>query len=59
MRPLTCVICGKCAGDGISILGNAICTECEKTIVNTDINSDRYDEYKDLIKKKIYEDITV
>lgn len=49
-----CVICGCYSGNGISILNRYICEECEKTLVNIDINDIRYDEYKNMIKEKIY-----
>lgn len=55
--PIICAICRKPSGDGVSIFGKLICSECEKTMVNLDINDGGYDEYKDLIKKNIYGDI--
>lgn len=54
-----CIICGGYADNGISILGNAICSECEQTIVNTDIYSDCYDEYKNKIREYIFDGISV
>lgn len=49
-----CIMCGKYSGSGISILNSYICEECEKVLVNTDINDEKYDEYKKIIKDKIY-----
>jgi hypothetical protein len=48
-----CVICKEYSGNGISILSGFICSECEKTLVNMNINDDRYDSYKDMIKEII------
>lgn len=54
---LECAICKKNSGTGISILNKFICDECEKTLVNVDINDNRYEMYKDMIKRNIYGDI--
>lgn len=56
---IRCVICGGYSGNGIGILNRYICEECEKTLVNIDINDIRYDEYKNMIKEKIYSELAL
>lgn len=51
MKKLHCIICGKPLGNGIMINGNGVCLDCEKRIVNTDMNTDFYRYYKNCIKK--------
>lgn len=55
--PVRCIICSRGSSDGINILGSFICSECEKVIVNSDVDCVDYNEYKDLIKKNIYGDM--
>lgn len=57
--PLNCIICRKYSGSGISILEKFICDECEKKLVDAEVEDDRYDEYKDMIKKNIYGDFFI
>jgi len=56
---LECIICRKASGKGISILGKFICRECEKTLVNIEVDDEGYDWYKDMIKKNIYGDTII
>ncbi|HBM79409.1 MAG: sigma factor G inhibitor Gin [Clostridiales bacterium] len=46
-----CFICNKYSDNGITLLGKFICGECEQTLVNTDMSSEIYDKYKELIKE--------
>lgn len=55
--PMRCIMCGRCSGGGISILNGFICEECERTLVNIDINDIRYDDYKNMIKEKIINEL--
>lgn len=52
-----CTFCLKQSENGVFILGKFVCNNCEKTMVNLEVDDDRYDEYKELIKKNIYGDI--
>lgn len=56
---MKCNICEKNSGRGIFILNRFICDECEKNLVNIDVSDDRYDGYKDMIKRNIYGSITL
>ncbi|KPU43058.1 inhibitor of sigma-G Gin [Oxobacter pfennigii] len=55
--PMECIFCKKSSGTGINILGEFICIDCEETLVNTDINDENYEIYRELIKKNIYGEI--
>lgn len=46
-----CILCGEYTREGINIFGRFICGNCEITLVNTDVCDDRYDDYKELLKK--------
>ncbi|MGI6345363.1 MAG: sigma factor G inhibitor Gin [Bacillota bacterium] len=37
-----CIICGKSAEAGLVILGNLICMECEREIIQTEADEERY-----------------
>lgn len=54
---MQCIMCGKYSGSGINILNRFICGDCEKAMVNMDINDVRYEQYKTMIKEKIYDGI--
>lgn len=45
-----CAICGKYSLNGINIMNNTICFDCEKDIIKTNVSNKKYDEYKDKIK---------
>ncbi|NEU03960.1 sigma factor G inhibitor Gin [Clostridium senegalense] len=47
-----CIICNK-SNDGIIVYGRKICIECEKKIINTDLNTDFYLFYNKCIRKKL------
>jgi Inhibitor of sigma-G Gin. len=49
-----CIVCSEQSDDGISILGECICCECEKNIVNTDMLDNRYDDYVGAIRENIF-----
>lgn len=49
-----CFICGDVNCDGIIINGEKICRKCEQKIVNTKVDDQKYDEYKDKIKIVIF-----
>ncbi|SHK74748.1 Inhibitor of sigma-G Gin [Clostridium cavendishii DSM 21758] len=49
----SCIMCNKTSKNGIIIRGKYICSECETKIVNSDINTDFYEYYKNHIKKNI------
>lgn len=38
----TCIICSEQKVDGICILSEFICDECESEIVKTDVNDEKY-----------------
>ena len=38
-----CMICERAGSDGIHILSQFICSDCEAEIVNTDVEDDLYD----------------
>ena len=46
-----CYICRNEKDNGIIIGKSLICKECEKKIVNTDVESIEYDFYKNKIKE--------
>lgn len=49
----SCIVCNKTSKNGIIIKGKHICRECENKIVNSDVNTDFYEYYKNHIKKNI------
>lgn len=38
-----CIICGEKKADGISIVSEFICEDCEAEMVHTDVKDDKYD----------------
>lgn len=46
----SCFICGDSNCDGIIVNGEMICRKCEKEIVNTKVEDNNYEAYKDKIK---------
>lgn len=47
----SCRLCDRPDDKGIYLLNNLICLDCEKEIVNLDINdSENYERYKTVIK---------
>jgi len=40
-----CMICEQVGGEGIHILSQFICLECEREIVNTGVDDDLYDYF--------------
>ncbi|ERI95538.1 hypothetical protein HMPREF1982_00168 [Clostridiales bacterium oral taxon 876 str. F0540] len=53
MKKQACIICRKPLNNGIIINGKRICKCCEERLINSDMNTDFYDYYKDCIKKTI------
>ncbi|MCM8709658.1 sigma factor G inhibitor Gin [Clostridium sp. SYSU_GA19001] len=53
MKKQVCIVCRKPLNSGIIINGKRICKCCEERLVNSDINTDFYEYYKDCIKKNI------
>ena len=49
----SCIICSKSCRNGIIIKGKLICSECEKKIVSSNVDTDFYQYYKNQIKKNI------
>ncbi|ANS76405.1 inhibitor of sigma-G Gin [Paenibacillus yonginensis] len=41
--PETCIICGKTKAQGIKIVSEFICEECEAEMVHTDVKDEKYD----------------
>lgn len=37
-----CIICGKKKGSGIKVNNAFICSECEKEIINTEVENEKY-----------------
>lgn len=54
MDNMRCIVCGK-EGYGIIIRGKLICIECEKKVIECDINSDFYEFYKNKLKEEVYQ----
>lgn len=53
----SCIICSKYCRNGIIIKGKLICSECEKKIVSSNVNTDFYQYYKNQIKKSLSGDL--
>lgn len=53
MKRQVCIICRKPLNSGIIISGKRICKCCEEKIVNTQMDTDFYEYYKNCIKKNI------
>ena len=55
-----CIICGRENTVGLSIMGRAICQECEKNIISSDANDHQYDGFisrlRDLSETSLYDD---
>jgi hypothetical protein len=48
-----CVICKKALHDGIIINGRMICKSCEKRLLESKMDTDFYEYYKECLKKVI------
>ncbi|WP_066871100.1 sigma factor G inhibitor Gin [Clostridium mediterraneense] len=48
-----CIICGKTGSPGILILDKKICTCCEQKAIDSDIDSEFYEFYKEKIKSNL------
>lgn len=57
MKKIDCILCRKPLSNGIIILGKGICRECEKKIVESDINSEDYNIIEEKIKNSIVKTI--
>ncbi|NEZ47342.1 protein CsfB [Clostridium niameyense] len=53
MKKQYCIICGKPLNSGIILNGKGICNDCEKRMINTKMNTDFYEFYKDCIRKNL------
>lgn len=51
---MRCIICGHEGYDGIIIREKLICIECEKKVIECDINSEFYEFYKNRLKEELY-----
>lgn len=54
----SCIICGKSLNSGIIINGRALCTCCEKKIIECSMETDFYNFYKDCIKRRLTSKLT-
>ncbi|WP_237690988.1 sigma factor G inhibitor Gin [Paenibacillus caui] len=41
----TCIICGQQKSQGITIVSEFICEDCETEMVRTDVKDDKYDYF--------------
>lgn len=53
MKKQVCIICRKPLNSGIIVNGKRICKPCEERLVNSEMNTDFYEYYKECIKKNI------
>ncbi|NLM35096.1 MAG: hypothetical protein GX206_06605 [Clostridiales bacterium] len=53
MAKQRCIICRKPLNNGIIINGRIICKPCEGRVVNSKVNTDFYNYYRDCIKKTL------
>lgn len=53
MEKQRCIICRKSLNNGIIINGRIICKSCEDRVVNSTVNTDFYNYYRDCIKKTV------
>lgn len=53
MKRQVCIICRKPLISGIIVNGRRICKCCEKRLVNSEMNTDFYEYYKNCIKSTI------
>lgn len=49
----SCIICSKPCRNGIIIKGKLICSECEKKIISSNVDTDFYQYYKNQIRKNL------
>jgi hypothetical protein len=49
----SCIICSKSCRNGIIIKGKLICSQCEKKILSSNVDTDFYEYYKNQIKKNL------
>jgi hypothetical protein len=47
----TCIVCNERKQDGIRIWNQFICLSCEREIVQTDVDDDRYAYYIERMKR--------
>jgi hypothetical protein len=48
-----CIICRKEINNGIMINGRVICKACEERLVNSEVDTDLYEYYRDCLKKAV------
>lgn len=53
MTKQRCIICRKELSNGIIINGRVICKPCESRVVNSKVDTDFYNYYRDCIKKNL------
>lgn len=53
MEKQRCIICRKALNNGIIINGRILCKACEDRLVNSKVNTDFYNYYRDCIKKTV------
>lgn len=56
MKGQICIICRKPLNSGIIVNGKRICKACEERLINSKMNTDFYEYYKDCIKRAIVQD---
>ncbi|WP_138496133.1 sigma factor G inhibitor Gin [Paenibacillus pinistramenti] len=47
----TCIICGEIKNQGIKIVSEFICEDCEAEMVHTDVKEDKYDFFVHQMKQ--------
>ncbi|MFA9397008.1 MAG: sigma factor G inhibitor Gin [Clostridiaceae bacterium] len=52
-----CIICGKPLKNGIIICGRKICGSCEIRLINSNMDTDFYEYYKDCVKRNLTKEI--
>jgi hypothetical protein len=50
----SCIICGQPKAEGILIMSELICDDCEKEIVQTDVQDSRYPYFVSQMKQVFY-----
>ncbi|ARC83237.1 sigma factor G inhibitor Gin [Clostridium argentinense] len=53
MIKMKCIICGKPLNNGIIIYGRGICISCEHRLINSNIETDFYEFYKNCIRRSL------
>lgn len=50
-EPASCIVCGREKSQGIYIVGQFLCRDCEQDIVHTDVEEERYQHYIACMKR--------